>query len=102
MQLRGQKRAVPVEYITEPAIINEDADPLKDERTLKILEDALQHLNKEQKICIRMFYLQKKSYQTIATETGFNLLQVKSHIQNGKRNLRLLLEKQLDIFEHRQ
>ena len=43
-----------------------------------------------------MFYLEKKSYQTIASETGFNLLQVKSHIQNGKRNLRILLEKKID------
>jgi RNA polymerase sigma-70 factor (ECF subfamily) len=43
-----------------------------------------------------MFYLEKKSYQTISSETGYNLMQVKSHIQNGKRNLRLLLERNLD------
>ncbi len=42
-----------------------------------------------------MFYLEKKSYQAIASETGFSLLQVKSYIQNGKRNLRLLLEKKI-------
>ena len=46
-----------------------------------------------------MFYLEKKSYQGIAEETGFSLLQVKSYIQNGKRNLRLLLEKKLDKFD---
>jgi RNA polymerase sigma-70 factor (ECF subfamily) len=68
---------------------------------MKVLEEAIQHLNKEQKTCIRMFYLQKKTYQMIAAETGYSLLQVKSHIQNGKRNLRLLLEKQLDYFETR-
>ena len=60
------------------------------------LEEALKHLNREQKICIRMFYLEKKSYQVVAAETGFSLLQVKSYIQNGKRNLRLLLENKLD------
>ena len=101
MQLRNQKRAIPVDHITEPAFVDEESDPLKDERMLKVLQEAIQHLNREQKTCIRMFYLQKKSYQTIAEETGFNLLQVKSHIQNGKRNLRLLLEKQLDKFEPR-
>ena len=71
----------------------------KSERLLKDLEEALQHLNHEQKTCIRMFYLEKKSYHSIASETGFNLLQVKSYIQNGKRNLRLLLEKKLDKLE---
>jgi RNA polymerase sigma factor (sigma-70 family) len=101
MQLRSKKRAIPVDGITEPTIEDEETDPIKDERTLKVLEEAIQHLNLEQKTCIRMFYLQKKSYQIIAAETGFNLLQVKSHIQNGKRNLRLLLEKQLDKFEPR-
>jgi RNA polymerase sigma-70 factor (ECF subfamily) len=40
-----------------------------------------------------MFYLEKKSYQEITDETGYSLLQVKSYIQNGKRNLKLLLEK---------
>jgi RNA polymerase sigma-70 factor (ECF subfamily) len=35
------------------------------------------------------------SYQQITEATGFSLMQVKSHIQNGKRNLRMLLEKKL-------
>lgn len=99
MQLRNQKRAVPVELVTEPAMATEEQDPLQDERMLKDLEEAMQHLKKEQKTCIRMFYLQRKSYQSIAEETGFNLLQVKSYIQNGKRNLRLLLEKKFHQSE---
>jgi RNA polymerase sigma factor (sigma-70 family) len=96
MILRNRRRGIPVDLITEPVTDTEDPDPLKNESLLKDLEDALQHLSPEQKICIRLFYLQKKSYQSISTETGFNLLQVKSYIQNGKRNLRLLLEKKLD------
>lgn len=35
----------------------------------------------------------EKSYQEISETTGFTLLQVKSYIQNGKRNLKLLIEK---------
>jgi RNA polymerase sigma-70 factor (ECF subfamily) len=54
---------------------------------------SLEELGKEQKLCVILFYLQKRSYQDIATETGFTLMQVKSHIQNGKRNLKLLMEK---------
>jgi RNA polymerase sigma-70 factor (ECF subfamily) len=50
-------------------------------------------LNKEQKKCIELFYLQKKSYIQIVALTGYTLMQVKSHIQNGKRNLKFLIEK---------
>ena len=99
MQLRNQRRAIPVDQMAEPAIASEEPDPLKDERILKDLEEAIQHLKTEQKTCVRMFYFQKKSYLSIAAETGFSLLQVKSFIQNGKRNLRLLLEKKIDKLE---
>lgn len=61
---------------------------------LENMEQAMTLLNSEQQICVQLFYLQKKSYQEIADQTGYNLLQVKSYIQNGKRNLKLLLEKQ--------
>ncbi|WP_143308858.1 RNA polymerase sigma factor [Chitinophaga vietnamensis] len=60
---------------------------------LEHMERAIDLLNPEQKVCVQLFYLQKKSYQQIAEQTGYSLLQVKSYIQNGKRNLKLLLEK---------
>jgi RNA polymerase sigma factor (sigma-70 family) len=101
MKLRKQKRDISVDLVTEPVIETEAPDPLKDDRLLLDLQEALQHLNPEQRICIRMFYLEKKSYQVIASETGYTYIQVKSYIQNGKRNLRLLLEKRLDQFESR-
>ncbi len=65
------------------------------EKLLSLLEISLQQLNTEQRICIDLFYLEKRSYQQICEQTGFNLLQVKSFIQNGKRNLKLLVEKKL-------
>jgi RNA polymerase sigma factor (sigma-70 family) len=99
MLLRNRRRGISVDQVAEPVAETEDSDPMKKESLLKDLEEALQHLNQEQKTCVRKFYLEKKSYQSIASETGFNLLQVKSYIQNGKRNLRLLLEKKLDKFE---
>jgi RNA polymerase sigma factor (sigma-70 family) len=99
MILRNQRRDIPVDMVSEPVFETNEPDLLKNESLLKDLEEALQHLNTEQKTCIRMFYLDKKSYQAISSETGFNLLQVKSYIQNGKRNLRLLLEKKLNKLE---
>jgi len=99
MLLRNDRHGISVEQLPEPAFEQEDPDPLKNESLLKDLEEALNHLNREQKTCVSMFYLEKKSYQGIAEETGFTLLQVKSYIQNGKRNLRLLLEKKFDKFD---
>jgi RNA polymerase sigma factor (sigma-70 family) len=60
--------------------------------TLK-LKQALDQLNEEQKRCIELKYLEDKSYEEVAGITGFSLKQVKSFIQNGKRNLQILLKK---------
>jgi len=67
----------------------------QDEHTLSLVETALQELNPEQQQCVTLFYLHKKSYQQISEATGFSMLQVKSYIQNGKRNLRILVERKL-------
>lgn len=69
---------------------------LEKDKTLNEMQLALQQLNTEQQVCVTLFYLQKKSYSEIAAETGYSLMQVKSNIQNGKRNLRLLLQKKLN------
>lgn len=68
-------------------------DIITSERTYDLLEEALKELNEEQRQCVILFYLQKLSYQQITEKTGFTLMQVKSHIQNGKRNLKLLIQK---------
>lgn len=64
---------------------------LEKEYTLAQLAEAMEELNEEQQIAIRLFYLEKQSYQQIMEQTGFSFMQVKSYIQNGKRNLRLIL-----------
>ena len=68
---------------------------LQKEELMEELEKAIPLLNFEQRNCIEQFYLQKKSYIEIAESTGYTLMQVKSHIQNGKRNLKLLLLKRM-------
>ncbi|MBC7947123.1 MAG: sigma-70 family RNA polymerase sigma factor [Chitinophagaceae bacterium] len=68
---------------------------LQNDKTLEVMEEALGELNAEQKQCVTLFYLQKKSYQEINELTGFSMLQVKSYIQNGKRNLRISIERKL-------
>ena len=61
------------------------------EQQLTQLEQAINELKPEQKKCIELFYVQQKCYQDVAEITGFTLKQVKSHIQNGKRNLKIIL-----------
>ena len=60
---------------------------------LNQLNFALDQLNDEQKLCVTLFYLKKQTYQQIAELSGFTLMQVKSFIQNGKRNLKMKLLK---------
>ncbi|MCB9174981.1 MAG: sigma-70 family RNA polymerase sigma factor [Flavobacteriales bacterium] len=55
------------------------------------LEKALGELKEEQRICIELFFLKEKCYEEVAELTGFTMNQVKSYIQNGKRNLSLKL-----------
>lgn len=63
--------------------------------SLEQMTAALEELAADQKSCVSMFYLQRCSYQDITNATGFTFAQVKSHIQNGKRNLRISLLKKL-------
>ena len=55
----------------------------------------IQKLPKEQKECVELFYFKELSYKAIEQKTGYELKQVKSFIQNGKRNLKIMLEKSL-------
>ncbi len=73
--------------------LSSDLHPIGEdkERQLTSMEAAILELKKEQKICIELFYLQEKSYEDVAKQTGFSMNEVKSYIQNGKRNLKILM-----------
>jgi RNA polymerase sigma-70 factor (ECF subfamily) len=62
------------------------------EKQITLMEQALELLNSEQKKCIDLFYLKNKSYVEIVDITGYTANEVKSHIQNGKRNLKIKME----------
>lgn len=69
-----------------------DFDPAKEKR-LVLMESCLAKLSEEQRICVELFYLKQMCYQDIADQTGYEMKKVKSYIQNGKRNLRLCMER---------
>jgi len=97
--LRNKKGKIPLELTennshwvaeTEPAGLDQHSG-ITDE----LLQEALDGLNEEQYKCVTLFYLEKNSYQQISAITGYPVLKVKSYIQNGKRNLRLSIQKKL-------
>ena len=98
MILRNRHGKIPKELSDKLPVADDSfllTDHLQKERVLSYLENAINELSIEQKTCVTLFYLHKKTYQEITNHTGFSLLQVKSYIQNGKRNLKILVEKKM-------
>lgn len=99
MRLREKQGKITAEIndrmVAQPGEETDRQALLQNDHTLELMSDALKELNDEQRQCVTLFYLQKKSYQQVSDETGFSMLQVKSYIQNGKRNLKILIEKKL-------
>ena len=95
MQLRAQKGKATKEISPFLVENGQEAHPEGDvelEQSLVKLEKCIETLAAEQQHCVRLFYLQEKCYKEVAEETGFDLNQVKSNIQNGKRNLKICME----------
>lgn len=78
-------------------ILNQDDNPIEKEEKLVMLENAILELKSKQRQCVELFFLKQKSYAEIVEITGFDDKEVKSYIQNGKRNLKIILE-QKGIF----
>lgn len=98
MYLRNKK--LPTQALEETHMyVADDSHALTqkkaDEETLQQLQEAMTQLNAEQQRCVQLFFLEKKSYAEISELTGYPVPQVKSYLQNGKRNLKLLLEKKM-------
>lgn len=99
MELRNRHQTLPADVVANN-IIEEDPflsrQMVTDKNLLmELTGEGLLQLPEPQQRCVTLFYLAKKSYQQISEATGYNLMQVKSHIQNGKRNIKLWVEKQL-------
>jgi RNA polymerase sigma factor (sigma-70 family) len=94
MKIRDKKQIIALDEVNTEQTTDDltDSPQLKEQRLI-LLEQSLPDLQLDQRTCVTLFYLQKKSYQEISDRTGFSLLQVKSHIQNGKRNLRIMIDK---------
>lgn len=104
MQLRKSQTHPKTELVTnaisetddEPLLnsLSDETDTLDLEEDLTRMEACLQTLPPEQQTCLNLFYLERKSYTDVADLTGYDLKQVKSYLQNGRRNLKICMSKQ--------
>ena len=96
MEIRSSAKhsVVPIEenFMEKDAFTHLDIDDTR-ERKLSVMEQCIEKLPAEQKDTISLFYLEQKCYKEVADITGYDLNKVKSYIQNGKRNLKICIEK---------
>ena len=76
-----------MESVGEMHPIDREADSIGD-----ALKECIERLKSEQKQCIELFYYKKLCYLEVAKELKLDEKRVKSHLQNGKRNLKICLE----------
>ncbi len=94
--LRKTKREIVTDF---GAVVMESDDPAhpfdgeENEIRTDALRQCIEQLPVPQRESVRLFFLEEKSYAETADETGYQLKSVKSYIQNGKRNLKICLEK---------
>jgi len=90
-----EKKKTMLKYETNTVVENGEQNHLHEaeekEFVLKHLKEGIGELKDEQRICIELFYLKESSYAEITVITGFDLNEVKSYIQNGKRNLKNII-----------
>lgn len=80
------------DVMEKDAFVHLDIEDSREER-LTVMEKCIDTLPAEQKNTIRLFYLDQKCYKEVSDLTGYELNKVKSYIQNGKRNLKICIEK---------
>jgi len=98
MQLRSNKKFQKSEKDISLMQNEEDVHlngVMEKEEHFKHMYFCLEQLVPEQKQVVELFYLQGKCYNEIADSTGIEWNKVRSFIQNGRRNLKLCMDKQM-------
>ena len=79
------------DFMEKKVLLHQEDNKEDLEAKLIAMEKALAGLNQKQQECIRLFYLNQLSYEQVSLQTGYELNEVKSAIQNGKRNIKINL-----------
>ncbi len=98
-KMKGEKNKT---FVLEQTLIMENEEilhPVDEEssRTDADLNDCIERLGNEQKECIQLFYYKNKCYRDIASVLKMDEKKVKSHLQNGKRNLKNCIEQKIHV-----
>lgn len=80
-------------FVESDGLLHHD-DRAATEEKLLLMEACMEKLVEEQRKSLQLFYLEQKCYTEVAAQTGYDLKKVKSYIQNGKRNLKICIERQ--------
>jgi RNA polymerase sigma-70 factor (ECF subfamily) len=100
MQLRAGKKIkkVPASDLLMQSEVSLHLDAvLEREDQLEALQGCLAQLNKEQRQVVELFYLQGKAYKEIGPLLGIDVSTVRSHLQNGRRNLKICMDKKTNL-----
>lgn len=94
MEIRAGERhpQQPIDESVENSLFLHLTDDRRDDE-LRKMESCLKKLPAEQETAVRLFYLEELCYKEVSERSGFDLNKVKSYIQNGKRNLKICMEK---------
>jgi len=98
MQLRSAKNIKTSEFDPENVQLTENVHLngiMEKEEHLQQLNECLQSLSPEQKTVVELFYLQHKCYKEIESITGVQWNRIRSHIQNGRRNLKICMDRKI-------
>ncbi len=95
MALRSPRNLKTIDL--DPSLVQNPEDQhlngvMEKETDLVKMENCLETLPSDQQQMIRLFYLEGKCYNEIVDQTGLDWNRVRSHIQNGRRNLRNCME----------
>lgn len=96
MDIRSRKNKQEIsleEFVEYPLKVHQEENYADKEERISLMERCMDKLPKKQKISIDLFFLNEKCYKEIVDTTGFSMKEVKSYIQNGKRNLKNCMEK---------
>ena len=96
MEIRSSSKhdiiSIDDDFMETGALMHLNVEDVSEEK-FKIMEKCIEGLPVGQRDVINLFYLEQKCYKEVSEVTGFDLNKVKSYIQNGKRNLKICIEK---------
>jgi RNA polymerase sigma factor (sigma-70 family) len=96
MELRSSKNNYEIstdEFVEFPLHMHPSETYEEKEVRLSQLEHCIEKLPDKQRISIDLFFINQKCYKEVVDITGYSMKDVKSYIQNGKRNLKNCMEK---------